>query len=394
MNTLIKEKIDQAVQILQEEEIDCWLTFVRESGIVHDPMLDFLIEADVTWLSAFIITRTGESLAIVGQMDRATIEELGVYSSVLSYVQGIKELLLSTLQCLNPRQIAVNFSAESEICDGLTHGLYLKLVDYLKEINLETKIISAQKVISRLRARKTPTEMDRIKRAIVQTEEIFDLVTDFIRPGRTEREIADFMIAEVRRRGLGFAWEKSHCPAVFTGPETAEAHYRPTDRRVETGHILNMDFGVKVDGYVSDLQRTFYIRRPGEEAAPSEVSQGFQTIVTAIELARQKLKPGIQGVEVDRVAREYIVSQGYKEFPHALGHQVGRFAHDGTAMLGPAWEKYARKPFELIETNMVFTLEPRLKVRGRGIVTIEEMVVVTEDGAEFLSTPQKELILI
>ena len=394
MNTLIKEKIDQAVQILQEEEIDCWLTFVRESGIVHDPMLDFLIEADVTWLSAFIITRTGESLAIVGQMDRATIEELGVYSSVLSYVQGIKELLLSTLQRLNPRQIAVNFSAESEICDGLTHGLYLKLVDYLKEINLETKIISAQKVISRLRARKTPTEMDRIKRAIVQTEEIFDLVTDFIRPGRTEREIADFMIAEVRRRGLGFAWEKSHCPAVFTGPETAEAHYRPTDRRVEPGHILNMDFGVKVDGYVSDLQRTFYIRRPGEEAAPSEVSQGFQTIVTAIELARQKLKPGIQGVEVDRVAREYIVSQGYEEFPHALGHQVGRFAHDGTAILGPAWEKYARKPFELIETNMVFTLEPRLKVKGRGIVTIEEMVVVTEDGAEFLSTPQKELILI
>ncbi|MCD6194111.1 MAG: aminopeptidase P family protein [Candidatus Aminicenantes bacterium] len=394
MSNLIKEKINQAIQILQEEDIDCWLTLVRESGIVHDPMLDFLIEADVTWLSAFIITRTGESIALVGQMDRATIEELGVYSSVLSYVQGIKELLLSTLQRLNPRQIAVNFSEESEICDGLTHGLYLKLVDYLKEINLEKKIISAQKVISRLRARKTPTEMDRIKRAIVQTEEIFSLVTDFIKPGRTEREIADFMIAEVHRRGLGFAWERSHCPAVFTGPETAEAHYRPTDRQVEPGHILNMDFGVEVDGYVSDLQRTFYIRRPGEEAAPPEVSRGFQAIVTAIELARQKLKPGIQGVEVDRVAREYLVSQGYEEFPHALGHQVGRFAHDGTALLGPAWEKYAGKPFEVIEPQMVFTLEPRLKIEKRGIVTIEEMVVVTPDGAEFLSTPQKELILI
>lgn len=394
MSNLIKEKINQAIQILQEEDIDCWLTLVRESGIVHDPMLDFLIEADVTWLSAFIITRTGESIALVGQMDRATIEELGVYSSVLSYVQGIKELLLSTLQRLNPRQIAVNFSEESEICDGLTHGLYLKLVDYLKEINLEKKIISAQKVISRLRARKTPTEMDRIKRAIVQTEEIFSLVTDFIKPGRTEREIADFMITEVHRRGLGFAWERSHCPAVFTGPETAEAHYRPTDRRVEPGHILNMDFGVEVDDYVSDLQRTFYIRRPGEEAAPPEVSRGFQAIVTAIELARRKLKPGIQGVEVDRVAREYLVSQGYEEFPHALGHQVGRFAHDGTALLGPAWEKYAGKPFEVIEPQMVFTLEPRLKIEKRGIVTIEEMVVVTPDGAEFLSTPQKELILI
>ena len=155
-----------------------------------------------------------------------------------------------------------------------------------------------------------------------------------------------------------------------------------------------MDFGVEVDGYVSDLQRTFYIRRPGEEAAPPEVSRGFQAIVTAIELARRKLKPGIQGVEVDRVAREYLVSQGYEEFPHALGHQVGRFAHDGTALLGPAWEKYAGKPFEVIEPQMVFTLEPRLKIEKRGIVTIEEMVVVTPDGAEFLSTPQKELILI
>ena len=327
-------------------------------------------------------------------MDRATIEDLGVYSSVLSYVEGIKELLLTTLQRINPRLIAVNYSIDSEICDGLTYGLYLKLLDYLKEVNLEKKVVSAEKIISRLRAQKTPTELERLRKAIAHTEDIFNLVASFIRPGRTEREIADFMMAEVAKRGLDVAWEKSHCPAVFTGPETAEAHYRPTERQVEPGHILNMDFGVKVEGYVSDLQRTFYIRREGEMSPPAEVMQGFQTIVTAIELARQKLKPGVQGVVVDQVARQYIVSQGYEEFPHALGHQVGRYAHDGTALLGPAWEKYAQRPFEKIETNMVFTLEPRLKVKGRGIVTIEDMVVVTETGAEFLSTPQKELILI
>jgi Xaa-Pro aminopeptidase len=73
---------------------------------------------------------------------------------------------------------------------------------------------------------------------------------------------------------------------------------------------------------------------------------------------------------------------------------VGRFAHDGTALLGPAWEKYAQKPFQPLEEGMVFTVEPRLKVKGRGVVTIEEMVVITKSGAEFLAEPQKELILI
>ncbi|TFH05407.1 MAG: M24 family metallopeptidase [Spirochaetales bacterium] len=83
-----------------------------------------------------------------------------------------------------------------------------------------------------------------------------------------------------------------------------------------------------------------------------------------------------------------------KVFHRAGVHQVGRFSHDGTALLGPPWEKYAQKPFQALEENMVFTIEPRLTVPGRGICTIEEMVVVTRDGAEFLRHPQKETILI
>ena len=202
------------------------------------------------------------------------------------------------------------------------------------------------------------------------------------------------MLRDVERRGLGPAWERSHCPAVFTGPETAGAHYQPTDRRVERGHVLNIDFGVKCEDYVSDMQRTFYVLDEGEAGAPPEVRQGFDTIVESIARAAEALRPGVLGQAVDEVARRLIVSRGYPEYPHALGHQVGRHAHDGTALLGPAWEKYAHKPFEPIEENMVFTLEPRLPVPGRGVVTIEEMVLVTPSGSRFLGAPQKELILI
>jgi Xaa-Pro aminopeptidase len=391
---LIREKVEQAIAILKENDVDCWITFVRESGIVHDPMLDFLIQADVTWHSAFIITKTGKTYAIVGQMDTATIEDLGVYTHILGYVEGIKEHLTKTIKEIDPSSIALNYSKGSEISDGLTHGMYLTMYEFLSEIGYADKIVSAEKIASSLKARKTDYELERMTRAIEHTLDIIAMASSFIVPGKTEKEIAAFMIHEVEKRGLGFAWEKSHCPAVFTGPETAEAHYKPTDRKVEPGHVLNMDFGVKFEDYCSDIQRTFYILERGESQAPEEVQKGFDTIATAIELARQAIKPGIQGVEIDKIAREYIISQGYEEFPHGLGHQVGRFAHDGTALLGPAWEKYAQKPFQPLEEGMVFTIEPRLKVPSHGVVTIEEMVFITGDGAEFLAEPQKEIILI
>ena len=78
------------------------------------------------------------------------------------------------------------------------------------------------------------------------------------------------------------------------------------------------------------------------------------------------MKPGVEGQEIDKIARDIVVTNGYEEFPHALGHQVGRFSHDGTALLGPAWEKYAQKPFQKLEEGMVFTIEPRLTRPGQG----------------------------
>jgi Xaa-Pro aminopeptidase len=392
--SLINEKIAQAVGILNELDIPCWLTFVRESGMNGDPIMPFLAPAHVTWPSAFIVVADGEAHAIVGQYDKQLIDDTGAYRQVEGYVQGAKQPLLDFLRSRNPSSIAVNYSRDSEVCDGLTHGMYLTLRSWLEEIGFENRLVSSERLISALRARKTAEELARMKVAITLTEDVFAKVGAFLAPGVTERDVADLVAAHVRDNGLDLAWEAGTCPAVFTGPDTAGAHYTPTGRAVERGHIVNMDFGIKHRDYCADLQRTFYVLREGESAAPREVRRGFDTIVNAIEAARKAIRPGVTGQSVDEVARTLITSAGYAEFPHALGHQVGRYAHDGTAILGPAWEKYARKPFVPIEEGMVFTIEPRLTVPGYGVATVEEMVVVTETGAGFLSGPQTTLILI
>jgi Xaa-Pro aminopeptidase len=392
--SLIQEKIAQAAGILRELDIPCWLTFVRETGINGDPVMPFLAPAQVTWHSAFLVMADGDAHAIVGLYDKKTIEDTGAYRDVDGHVQGAKQPLLDFLRRRNPSSIAINYSTDSEVCDGLTHGMYLTLHSWLAEIGFEGRLVSAERLVSALRARKTDEELARIKTAIGFTEEIFAKVGHFLEPGVTERQVGDFVAGLVKADGLDLAWEAGTCPAVFTGPDTAGAHYSPTGRAVERGHIVNMDFGIKHRDYCADLQRTFYVLREGESAAPAEVQRGFDTIIRSIEAARKAIRPGVPGQSVDAVARTLITGAGYAEFPHALGHQVGRYAHDGTAILGPAWEKYAKRPFVPIEAGMVFTIEPRLTVPAYGVATVEDMVVVTPQGAEFLSGPQTELILI
>ncbi len=392
--SLISEKVRQAVGLLAELDLDCWLTFTRESEINGDPVLPFLAPGHLTWHSAFIVLRDGRTHAVVGRYDQKAVQEVGAWNDVVAYVEGFKAPFQEFMKSANPRTIAINYSVGSEICDGLTHGMYLTLRDALDEIGLADRLVSSEALVSALRERKTEYELGRMREAIRHTQEIFGLVEGFIQPGRTEQEVAAFMQAEVKRRGLGFAWGEATCPSVFSGPDTAQAHYGPTGRTVAPGHVLNMDFGVRVDSYCSDMQRTFYVLEPGETQAPPDVRNGFDTIVRAVADAFAAMKPGALGLEVDAVARKAVTDAGFEEFPHALGHQVGRFAHDGTALLGPAWEKYARKPFRPLEPGMVFTLEPRLTVPGRGVVTIEEMAVVTETGAAWMSDPQRKLALV
>jgi Xaa-Pro aminopeptidase len=272
--------------------------------------------------------------------------------------------------------------------------MYLELIDHLNGTDYKDRLVSSEDLIAALRGRKSQAEIELMKVSINETLKIFDEVTSFIKPGVTEKEIASFILGKCEERNFPLAWERDYCPSVFTGPDTAGAHAGPTDRKVERGHVINIDFGVKLNGYCSDLQRTWYVMREGETEVPAEVAKGFNVIRDSIQMSAQALKPGKEGCEIDDVARNYIVQNGYEEYPHALGHQLGRFAHDGGGLLSPRWERYGIVSHMPVEEGQVYTLEPRLTIKDYGIATIEEEVVVTKDGCKFLSEPQKEIYLV
>lgn len=393
--SLQQEKTSQAVEILKEKKIDVWLIFVRETSGVRDPVLDLLIgPGDLTWPSALILTREGEKIAIVGNIEKDAVGRLGIFTEIHGYDKSIRDLLRGTITRLDPQQVAVNTSRNNVHADGLTHAMYEFLKEYLANTPYADRLVSAEPVINALRGRKTSAEQACIRRAVEITEEIFQKTFDFIKVGMTEAQVAEFMHGQMKEFEVGFAWPRESNPTVNAGPLSPVGHSGPTDIRIERGHLLHFDFGVKFEGYCSDIQRVAYFLREGESEAPKEVQRGFAVIRSAIESARAAMKPGVTGNSIDVIARGIVTDSGYPEFNYALGHQLGRVAHDGGALLGPLWEKYGDSPNQTLEIGQVFTIEPGLAVPDYGYIGVEEDVLVTKDGAQYFHDPQRELVLL
>ncbi len=393
--SLIQEKVNQAIEILKEEQIDVWLTFVRETSGVRDPALDLLIGPnDLTWPSALMLTRNGEKIAIVGNLEKDAVARLDVFNTLVGYDTAGSGPLRDAIGRLSPDQIAVNTSRNNVHADGLTHALYEILREHLKDTPYADRLISAEPIINALRGRKTPAELERIRKAVEITDEIYKRTFAFIKLGMTEREIGEYMHKLADEYNVGLAWPEENCPAVNSGPNSSVGHSGPTDIKVERGHLIHFDFGVKYEDYCSDIQRMVYVLREGETEAPPEVQRGFITIRTAIEKSREAMQAGVTGSSIDIISREIVVDSGYPEYQHALGHQLGRVAHDGGALLGPLWEKYGDSPNQKLEVGQIYTIEPALPVPNFGHIGLEEDVVMTHQGAQYIGEPQREIVLI
>lgn len=390
--TLVREKIAQAVRLLEPFDLDVWLTFVHETTLVRDPALDLICPFDLTWPSALLMHRGGESVALVGRYDAANLERLQAYTRIVGYDQSLRPLLAEQLRAWNPRRIGINISRSDPASGGLTHGLKLELDEILRQAGIgDERLTTAEGFLASLRGRKTPREVEALRSAVAATEQLIAAWAPEIRVGRSERQLADGLHTRMRALGLQPSWDWETDPAVNTGPLSEIGHAGPSELTVEPGHLVHIDFGVRHEGFCSDLQRMWYVPRAGETAPPPVVQQAWALVRQALQAGAAALRPGARGWEVDAAARRTIVAGGAPEYQHAFGHHIGRATHDGATVLGPRWERYGTTPDGIIEAGNVFAIELGVEVAGHGWVSLEENVLVTDSGVEWLSHPQTEL---
>lgn len=391
MSSLTREKLAQAVALVPRSGADLWLSFVRETSAAGDPALPLILDGGLTWQSALMVSARGEKVAVVGNYDADPLIASGDWDRVVPYVQDIAPVLRDELAKLLPSggKIAVNMSESDVMADGLTHGMFVVLSKILDGLPYE--LVSAERTVMALRGVKSSEELARIREALVETERMFGDIATFAQVGVTERAVYNHVHALAKERGLGFSWDPHGDPIVNSGPDSMIGHGIPSDSiTIQPGHIFHIDLGLTMNGYSSDIQRCWFVG----DSVPEDVTHALESVKRAIRAGFALLKPGVQGWEVDAAARASLIADGYPEYMHALGHQVGRVAHDGGAILGPKWERYGNTPMIPVEEGEVYTIELGITVPNRGYLGLEEMVVVRADGAEWLIPPQESMPLL
>jgi Xaa-Pro aminopeptidase len=387
---LIRAKIEQAVDILNELNIDLWLIFCRETEMMADPAHVMVIGHPVVWQSAFFISRTGATMALVGNFDAPDFERSRRYDKVRPYVEDCGREIRQAVEHFGPRKLAVNYSVNDIAADGLSHGMYLMLCDYLKDTPYPERMVSAEELMARLRGRKIGEEVKLISAAAFMAADCWTESVKHFKTGMTEKNIADIIDDHIARLG----GTNSFTTIVNAGAKTSPGHGRPTAAVLEPGDLLHIDFGARVEGFCSDIQRLAYFKRDNEGGPPDELTTAFNMVKKIIDETSSIYRPGVKGYSIDAVARRMLQDKNYEVYQHALGHQIGRSVHDGAAIVGPRWKRYGNAVEIPLEEGNTFTVELGIDLAGIGYVGLEEDLVVTEKGGKFLCPRQTELIII
>lgn len=229
------------------------------------------------------------------------------------------------------------------------------------------------------RAIKTREELAKIVAAQQMTDETFTYILDRITPGRTEREVMldmEFYMRRLGSEGVSFDF------IVVSGKNSSLPHGVPTDKKIERGDFVTMDFGAVVNGYHSDMTRTVAVGTVSEEQR-----RVYDTVYAAQAAALDFIRPGVACIEVDRVARDLIYGAGYEGcFGHGLGHSVGVEIHEN-----PSCNTRCQ---EILRPGIVMTIEPGIYLENKFGVRIEDMVYLTENGTENLTKSEKKLLIV
>lgn len=261
--------------------------------------------------------------------------------------------------------------------DNVTYTTYRT---YENQLNTdETELVPVTGLIEKLRLIKDESEIKIVKDAASIADAAFSHIIEFIRPGLTEREVSNELEFFMRKNG---ATSSSFDIIVASGYRSALPHGVASDKIIETGELVTLDFGAYYKGYCSDITRTVAIGNVSDE-----LKEIYQVVYDAQMLGMKGIRPGMTGKEADALTRDYIVSKGYGDyFGHSTGHGIGLDVHEGPAL--------SMKSDTILEPGMLVTVEPGIYVSGLGGVRIEDDALITKDGNESLTSSTKSLLTI
>ncbi|NNE68909.1 MAG: aminopeptidase P family protein [Rhodothermales bacterium] len=385
---------------MDEAGVDTWLTLCRENN--NDPLARHVGCENAGGTAAFLFFRTPEGVkpvAISPAGEATSLAELGTHE-VFRIERGtsIWNHVVGQLEAHGAQRVAIN-SGGRAAADGLSHTQYEALAQGLGEDWMARTVSSEELVVAWLSV-KTPEEVDIMRRAAALTARWEVEAYEQVIPGEwTDLDIANYLEARMAEAGVGDGWSPAQNPAVNSGKDRGHSH--PTERVIQPGDFIQIDFGIRVhDMWVTDIQRFAYVLAPGQDEAPPEALEKWNTAVRGSRAAFAAMKPGAYGGEVDRAQRVILDETGSVPVMWGTGHPVGYWAHDVGPRLGGGnlGRELNRNPDQRLKPGMTFAFDGfyswPLSDSTTKTISVEEMVVITESGAEWLTPPQDDLILI
>ena len=386
---------------MEENGLDAWVVICRENN--NDPLADLVGCENSGGTAAFMFFREGEtvtSVAISPSGEAQSLAETGRMDEVIVSERGasIWSTMATVFERYNPGLIGIN-TGGSPITDGLSHTQYASMMEGLPS-EWTSRMQSAESMIRSWLSVKTPAEVEIMARAAQITAQWeVEAYAQAVGGVTTDLDLAHFLEAKMAEMGVGDGWSPEQNPAVNSGMDRGHSH--PTDRTIQPGDFIQIDFGIRVhDSWVTDIQRFAYVLAPGETEAPADAIAKWEAARSGSRAAFGAMKPGATGNEVDRAQRVVLEENGSIPVMWGTGHPVGYWAHDSGPGLsgGRLGTELPVIPTQVLKPGMTFAFDGfhswPLSDSTTKTLSVEEMVVITEDGARWLTPPQEDLILI
>lgn len=342
----------------------------RAAVVIHDPANMFYLTEGYT----------GEGMVYLTEEKRIIVTDFRYVEAAEKQAPDFEVVMTDkdhpAYRCL------ADLCAADRINELYFESNYLPVDEFEKlrtAVGEEVSYTPLRKAPQTLRKIKTPAETVTMRKAGAITSEAFEAVLPKIRPGMTELELRLELENCMFRLG---AEALAFNTIIASGVNGSLPHAVPGSRKLQKGDMITMDFGAKVGGYCSDMTRTVALGEPSPE-----MRKVYNTVFRAQAMCEAALAAGKNCFDIDRLARDYIDSQGYAgRFGHGLGHCVGIDIHEDPR-LSPSCH-------EVLKAGMVITVEPGIYIPELGGVRIENSCLVKENGSEPLTTARKELVIL